>query len=167
MGTPSATAAAAPVAAPPEELSWEPAVTLVGESRAPAPGERGFVLRLHADAACTARLTPGASLRPREYEQARADALCPQCTADVVARSTSSLLRRLRDAERTLRRLLASAREAPVPREIVHCRALRYEAEQARSVHPQVMAYAAEVAGLASEVAEALREGLRTALRPR
>lgn len=167
MGTPSTAAAAAPAAAPPEQLSWEPAVTLAGESRPPASGERGFVLRLHADTSCPDRLAPGTPLRSRAYDQVRADALCPGCTRAVVVASSSSVLRRLRDAERTLRRLLATAHDAPVPKEIVHCRALRYEAEQAQSVHPDVLAYAAEVADLAGEVMEALRQGLRTALRPR
>lgn len=140
---------------------------LAGESRPPADGERGFVLRLHADPGCAVRLVPGARLVERSYEQARADDVCPACTAGVVASSSSSVVRRLRDAERTLRRLLASASDTPLPREIVHCRALRHEAAQARSVHPHVQALAAEVADLAGEVAEALREGLRRSLAPR
>ncbi len=152
-------------ATPPEELSWDPAVVLAGESRPPAPGERGFTLRLHADAACRNRLVPDTPLRPRSYEQARADALCPACSPPLVAQAMSSVLWRLRDAETTLRRLLDTV-EAPVPREIVHCRALRFEAERAVSVHPAVAPYAVEVAELATEVAEALRAGLHAALRP-
>lgn len=158
-------AVAVPTAAPPEELTWEPAVTLAGESRPPARGERGFALRLHADPACDHRLAPTTALVTRAYAQARAADLCPACTGGVVRHSSSSVVRRLRDAERTLRRLLATAAD-PVPREIVHCRALRYEAEQAVSVHPDVRALAAEVADLATEVQEALRDGLRRALRP-
>lgn len=171
MGTAGTASAAAPGATAPEVLTWDREVVLSGESRPPVDGERGFVLRLHADPGCPERLAPQTRLVARGYEQVRAEALCPRCTADVVAVSASSVLRRLRDADRTLRRLLATAREAPVPREIVHCRALRYEAEQAVSVHPQVRAAAADVAELAGEVAEALREGLReglrTSLRPR
>ncbi len=151
----------------PELLSWDAPVRLAGESRPPASGERGFVLRLHADAGCTLRLAPGTRLVERPYEQARADDLCPSCTARAVATSTSSAVRRLRDAERTLRRLLASAHDAPVPREIVHCRALRHEASVTTSVHPHVLVLASEVQDLASEVLEALREGLRRSLLPK
>ena len=166
MGTAGA-AAPEDGAAPPEVLTWEQPVRLAGESRPRADGERGFLLRLHADPACPQRLVPGARPVERGYQQARAGDLCTACTAGVVATSSSSVVRRLRDAERTLRRLLASAEDAPVPREIVHCRALRHEAAQAQSVHPQVRALAAEVHDLAGEVAEALREGLRRSLAPR
>lgn len=166
MGT-QATASAATHGAPaPEVLTWDTPVVLSGESRPPAPGERGFVLRLHGDPACPERLAPGTRLVPRAYEQVRAETLCRACTAEAVGTSASSLVRRLRDSESTLRRLLATAYDSPVPRSVVHCRALRYEAEQAVSVHPQVQALAAEVADLAGEVAEALREGLRRAFRP-
>ena len=153
--------------APPELLSWDRPVRLAGESRPRAHGQRGFVLRLHGDPDCPERLAPGTRLVGRGYEQARADDLCRACTAALVETSSSSVVRRLRDAERILRRLLATAHDAPVPREIVHCRALRYEAEQAVSVHPHVRALAAEVHDLAGEVAEALREGLRRSMRPR
>lgn len=166
MGSQATASAATQGATAPEVLSWDSPVVLSGESRPPAAGERGFVLRLHGDASCPERLAPGARLVPRAYEQVRADALCATCTSGVVASSSSSLVRRLRDSESTLRRLLATAYDSPVPRSVVHCRALRYEAEQAVSVHPQVQALAAEVADLAGEVAEALREGLRRAFRP-
>ena len=147
-------------AAPPEVLFWDDAVLLSGESRLPAAGERGHVVRLHADAGCGARLAPATPLVPRRTREARADALCRLCTPEVVRTSSSSVLRRLRDAEHTLRTLLQTV-DDPVPREVVHCRALRHEAEHAASVHPEVQALAVDVALLAGEVAEALREGLR------
>lgn len=147
-------------AAPPEVLFWDDAVLLSGESRPPAAGERGHVVRLHADDGCPARLSPGATLVSRSTREARADALCRLCTHEVVLLSTSSVLRRLRDAEHVLRGLLQTVGD-PVPREIVHCRALRHEAEHAASVHPQVQALAVDVALLASQVADELREGLR------
>lgn len=155
-------------ALPPEVLAWESPVVLSGESRPPAGHERGFVLRLHADEACTHRLVAGRALVARRYDEAKADDLCPACTSELVRAATSSVVRRLRDAQRTLRALLAGARrgDRPVPREVVHCRALRYEAEQAVSVHPDVQALAAEVVDLAGEVAEALREALRRSLTP-
>lgn len=147
-------------AAPPEVLFWYDAVLLSGESRPPAAGERGHVVRLHADAGCTARLAPGTTLVSRRTREARADALCRLCTSEIVLTSSSSVLRRLRDAEHVLRALLQTVGD-PVPREIVHCRALRHEAEHAASVHPDVQALAGDVAQLAGEVAEELREGLR------
>ncbi len=153
--------------AAPELLSWETAETFTGESRPPVGVQKGFLLRLHADPRCRDRLVPGGHTVARRYDQVRAADLCPTCTAEVVARSTSSVLARLRDAERLLRKLLMTAHTSPVPREIVHCRALRFEAEQSVSVHPQAAALAEAVAALAGETAEALREGLRTALRPR
>ena len=147
-------------AAPPEVLFWDDAVLLCGESRLPAAGERGHVVRLHADAGCPARLAPGTALVSRRTREARADALCHRCTHALVLASSSSVLRRLRDAEHTLRALLQTVGD-PVPREVVHCRALRHEAEHTASVHPDVQALAVDVALLAGDVAEALREGLR------
>ncbi|MCU1691134.1 MAG: hypothetical protein JWM64_225 [Frankiales bacterium] len=167
MVTPGTAAAAGEEPVAPEVLSWDPPETLTGESRPPVGVQKGFLLRLHADPRCPVRLVPGGRTVARSYDQARVADLCPACTGEVVARSSSTVLARLRDAERTLRRLLVTAHTAPVPREIVHCRALRFEAEQAVSAHPAVAPLAAEVAVLAGEVAEALREGLRTALRPR
>lgn len=161
MGSSLATTSVAPVPAPPEVLSWEQPVGLFGESRPPVGGRHGFLLRLHLDPDCPHRLVPAVRLLPRSCPEARAEELCTLCTSAVVASSSSSVLRRLRDAEHTLRRLLATADDAPVPREIVHCRALRYEAEQAVSLHPQVPQLAAEVVVLAGEVAETLRQGLR------
>lgn len=151
----------------PELLSWSPPEPLTGESRPPVGVQKGFLQRLHADPSCRDRLVPGGHTATRTYEQVRAADLCPTCTAEVVARSSSSVLARLRDAERLLRRLLETAHTDPVPREVVHCRALRFEAEQSVSLHPEVPPLALHVAALAGETAEALREGLRTALRPR
>lgn len=150
-----------------ELLSWDEPVALAGESRPPAAHERGFVLRLHGDAACPSRLAPHVVLRTRRYDEVRADDLCADCTTALVAAASSSVVRRLRDAERTLHHIRASASDRPVPREVVHCRALRHEAEQATGVHPLVPVLAQEVVDLATEVAEALRDALRRTLSPR
>lgn len=160
MRTSPSPAPVAPAAA--EELSWDAPVVFHAESRAPRDDEpaRGFLLRLHADPGCTSRLAPDGPLVARRYEEAKADALCAECTGPVVAAAHSSVVRRLRDAERTLRGLLARSGEGPMPREIVHCRALRFEAEQARGVHPDVGDLALRVADLAGEVAGVLREAL-------
>lgn len=167
VATPGTSSVDSATAEPAEELTWADPVVLAGESRPPRGLERAFVLRLHGTRRCRERIAPGTHFVDRSYDVVRADTLCPACTSDVVASSTSSVLRRLRDAEQVLLRLRASAATAPVPREIVHCRALRYEAESAVSVHPAVPGRAAEVAALAGEVAEAIREGLRTKLAPR
>ena len=145
-----------------EELSWDDLVPLHAESRAPRDDEpaRGFLLRLHTDPTCASRLVPDGSLVGRKYESAKAEAMCGECTADLVAQSHSSVPRRLRDAERTLLNLQSRQHDGPMPKEIVHCRALRFEAESAVSVHPDVPETAARVADLASEVAEALREAM-------
>lgn len=153
--------------APAELLSWDAPVVLAGESRPPAEHERGFVLRLHADPACPDRLVPGTRLVVRSYAQTRAAELCPSCREPAVRSASSSALRRLRDAERTLRRLQARAGDGPIPREIVHCRALRHEAESLESVHPDAPALAAEVVALAGTVAEQLRDSLQRSLAPR
>jgi hypothetical protein len=148
--------------AAPEELSWDAPVTAHAESRAPRDDEhgRGFLLRLHLDPACTARLVPGGLLVAKRYEQAKADSICLECGADLVAGSQSSVVRRLRDAERTLVRLQGRGGDEPMPREIVHCRALRFEAETAVSVHPDAAELAARVADLATRVSDALREAM-------
>jgi hypothetical protein len=145
-----------------EELSWDAPIAFHAESRAPREDEpaRGFLLRLHADPDCPSRLAPGNALVARRYEQAKADALCAECSGPVVATAHSSVVRRLREAERTLRALLAHSGDGPMPREIVHCRALRFEAEQARGVHPDVSDLAHRVADLAGEVAGVLKEAL-------
>lgn len=145
-----------------EELFWDDPVTFHAESRAPRDDEpaRGFLLRLHRDAACPNRLCPHHALVAKRYEQVKAPTLCPVCTAPLVASSHSSVVRRLRDAERTLTLLLGQASMGPMPRETVHCRALRHEAETHRSVHPDAAEAAAIVVELAGTVADALREAL-------
>ncbi|MGB8651686.1 MAG: hypothetical protein WCD35_13615 [Mycobacteriales bacterium] len=146
--------------AAPEELSWDAPVALHAESRALREDEpaRGFLLRLHSDPACTLRLVPEAPLVARRYDQAKADSICPACGHALVAVASSSVVRRLREAETTLTRLRARAGDGPMPREVVHCRALRYEAETMTSVHPDAAELAARVAALAGEVGEVLRE---------
>lgn len=135
---------------------------LHGESRAPRDDEpaRGFLLRLHADAGCCSRLVPGASLVARPYETVKADQLCLDCAGALVASSSSSVVRRLREAERTLLSLRGRGAEGPMPKEIVHCRALRFEAESTASVHPDTRFLALRVAALATDVAEVLREAM-------
>lgn len=153
-------ATAAPVL-PPEELAWDAPVVFHAESR--AGDGAGFLLRLHTDPACPLRLVPEGLLVSRRYDRARADALCPTCAAATVPTSTSTVVRRLRDAARTLDRLRAAASApgaGPMPREVVHVRALRYEAQHAVSVHPDAPRAAEAVVTLADEVAEALRHAL-------
>jgi hypothetical protein len=146
----------------PEELSWDRPVALHAESRAPRDDEpaKGFLLRLHIDPACTARLAPTTALVFREYDHVKAEALCAECALALVPQATSSVVRRLRDAERTLQRL--RGRTDPMPREVVQCRALRFEAESAVGVHPDVPGLAARVADLATEVGSALRDTLHS-----
>lgn len=148
--------------AAPEALSWDVPVALHAESRAPRDDEpaRGFLLRLHTDPDCSARLVPGGTLVAKTYEQAKADAVCAECGTSLVASSSSSVVRRLREAERTLHKLRGTAADGPMPREVVHCRALRFEAETAVSVHPDAAALAARVADLASELGEYLRDAM-------
>jgi hypothetical protein len=148
--------------AAPEELSWDGPVVLHGESRAPRDDEpaRGFLLRLHLEPSCTFRLAPGTAVLTRRYEQVKADALCLECAGSLVASSTSSVVRRLREAERTLQRM--RGRQDPMPREVVQCRALRFEAESAVSIHPDTSALAVKVADLATEVSDALREAMQS-----
>jgi hypothetical protein len=146
----------------PEELSWDQSVALHAESRPPRDDEpsRGFLLRLHTDPQCTARLAPETLLVVRQYEQVKAESLCAECTTSLVPSSSSSVVRRLREAERTLQRM--RGRQDPMPREIVQCRALRFEAESAVSVHPDTAALAARVADLATEVSDALRDAMQS-----
>ena len=153
--------------APPEVLSWDAPVVLHGESLAPPDGSRasGFQLRLHADPACADRLAD-VPLVARRYDEARADALCPACTHDLVPTSQSSVARRLREAERTLLGLREQVSRDPLPRSVVHCVALRFEATSAESVHPDVPALAARVAALATDTADALRAALASAYSP-
>jgi hypothetical protein len=143
-------------------LSWDVPVRLHGESLAPPADARarGFLLRLHADPDCTFRLTPHVGLVAKEYDEARAETLCNACTADLVPESQSSVARRLREAERTLMALRERVGKEPLPREVVHCVALRYEATTATSVHPEVPLLAARVAALATGTADALRDSL-------
>ena len=145
-----------------EELSWDAAVVFHGESRAPRDDEpaRGFLLRLHADPACTSRLAPEAPLHERRYESVRADQLCLDCAAGLVASSSSSVVRRLREAERTLLSLRGRTTDGPMPREIVHCRAIRFEAESTVSLHPDARVLAVRVAALATNVADGLRDAM-------
>lgn len=153
-------------APPPEVLSWDEPVRLHGESVAPpedAPA-RGFLLRLHADPACAQRLAPHANLVAKSYEDVRADTLCSACGLGLVPSSRSSVARRLREAERTLLDLRRRVGREPLPREVVHCVALRFEATSAVSLHPDVPLLAARVAALATGTAEALRESLASAL---
>ena len=160
MRTDTTAPAAAPVL-PAEELAWDSAVVFHGESR---PGDGGgFLLRLHTDPACPLRLVPEGLMVARRYDRARADALCPTCAHVAVPSSTSTVVRRLRDAARTLDRLRAAASApgaGPMPREVVHVRALRYEAQHAVSVHPDAPRAAEAVVALAEEVADALRHAL-------
>ena len=164
MRTTSAPAPGAPSQAPPqgEELSWDDPVTLHGESRAPRDDEpaRGFLLRLHADPSCGSRLVPDAQLIARRYEAVRAEQLCLDCTVGLVPSSSSSVVRRLREAERTLLGLRGRIGDGPMPREIVHCRALRFEAESTVSVHPDARLIAVRVAALATDVADGLRDAM-------
>lgn len=148
--------------AAPEELSWDRPVRLHAESRAPLEDEapRGFLLRLHTDPACPARLVPDGALVLRSYEQARADTICTACGVELVASSHSSVVGRLREAERTLHKLRGRSTEGPMPREIVHCRALRFEAETMVSTHPDAAELAVRVSELAGAVAEALRDAM-------
>ena len=151
-------ARAAPVL-PPEELSWDDPVVVSAESRASDGG--GFLLRLHVDGQCPLRLVPDGLLVARRVASARADALCPTCAGGLVARSTSSVVLRLRESARVLDRLRARAADAgPMPREVVHVRALRYEAEACVSVHPDAERARAAVLDLAAEVADALRRAM-------
>lgn len=145
-----------------EELYWDDPVTFHAESRAPRDDEpaRGFLLRLHLDPACSARISPEHVLVAKRYEQVKAPTMCPECTGPLVATSRSSVVRRLREAERTLTLLLAQASAGPMPRETVHCRALRHEAETHRSIHPEAPGAASTVIELAGTVADALREAL-------
>jgi hypothetical protein len=145
-----------------EELSWDAPMALHAESRAPRDDEpaRGFLLRLHTDPACPSRLVPGGALVAKRYETAKADALCTECATPLVADASSSVVRQLREAERTLLRLRSRAHEGPMPREMVQCRALRYEAETAVSIHPDAAALAQLVVELASEVVQELREAM-------
>ncbi len=148
--------------APPEELYWDAQVALYAESRAPHDAEpcKGFLLRLHADSACIDRLAPDHPLVAKRYEQVRADTVCLACSEHLIATSSSSVVRRLRDAERTLHRMRGSASDVPMSKEVVHCRALRFEAESAVSVHPDAADLAARVADLATQVGYSLREAV-------
>lgn len=145
-----------------EELYWDEPVVFHAESRPPRDDEpaRGFLLRLHLDPACAVRISPEHALVARRYEQVKAPTLCPVCTEPLVASSRSSVVRRMLEAERTLTQLLVVASQGPSPRESVHCRALRHEAETHRSVHPEAPETAARVIELAGTVADALREAL-------
>jgi len=147
---------------PPEVLFWDAPVPLHGESLAPTDDThaRGFLLRLHADPACRVRLSPDTALVAKRYEEVRAEVLCMACALALVPASQSSVARRLREAERTLLGLRDHVDDEPMPREIVHCIALRYEASTATSVHPEVPELAALVAELATGTAEALRDAL-------
>jgi hypothetical protein len=151
-------ARAAPVL-PPEELSWDDPVAVSAESRASDGG--GFLLRLHLDPRCPTRLVPDGLLVARRVPTARADALCPTCATSLVAGSRSSVVLRLRESARVLDRLRARAADSgPMPREVVHVRALRYEAETCASVHPDVDRARAAVLDLAAEVTELLRRAM-------
>lgn len=145
-----------------EELSWDSPVAFHGESRAPRDDEpaRGFLLRLHADPSCASRLVPDAPLIARRYESVRADQLCLDCATSLVASSASSVVRRLREAERTLLALRSRIGDGPMPREIVHCRALRFEAENTASLHPDARLIAVRVAALATDVADGLQAAM-------
>ena len=133
------------------------------ESRAPREDEpvKGFLLRLHLDPRCGCRLAPEHTLVAKRYEEAKADSLCPECSVTAVTSAHSSVVRRLREAERTLRLLQGGQIDGPMPREVVHCLALRHEAETATSVHPDATELAARVVGLATEVADRLRDAMR------
>lgn len=117
-------------------------------------------MRLHTDPDCTARLAPALAMLSRRYEQVKAEVLCAECATGLVPSASSSVIRRLREAERTLQRM--RGRTDPMPREVVQCRALRYEAESAVSVHPDTPTLAARVADLATEVGAALREAMQS-----
>jgi hypothetical protein len=145
---------------PAEELSWDTPIPLHAESRAPGDHEpaTGFLFRLHADPACTARLAPQTQVVARRYDHAKAADLCEACTTAVIPTAQSSVVRHLRDAERTLQRMRSRASDGPMPREMVQCRAIRFEAESAVSLHPDAGALAARVAEFAGEVMESLRE---------
>ena len=145
-----------------EELFWDYPVTFHAESRAPRDDEpaRGFLLRLHVDPRCSARISPEQVLFAKRFEQAKAPTLCPECSGVVVGSSHSSVVRRLKEAERTLQHLLTQAAKGPMPRETVYCRALRHEAETTVSIHPDAEQAAATVIELAGSVAETLREAL-------
>ena len=145
-----------------EELYWDEPVRFHAESRPPRDDEpaRGFLLRLHLDPDCPARICPEQALVAKRYEQVKAPTLCPGCTEPLVATSRSSVVRRLLEAERTLTQLLGVAAQGPSPRESVHCRALRHEAETHRSIHPDAAEAAGRVVELAGTVADALREAL-------
>ncbi len=144
-----------------EELFWDEPVTVHAESRPATEQEgKGFLLRLHTQPACENRLAPGSRLFAKRYDTARSEALCRACGSDLVAASHSSVVRHLRDAERVLEALKERAHVEPMPREIVHCRALRHEAECAASIHPDTAELVERVIGLAGEVADALRSTL-------
>ncbi|MCW2600775.1 MAG: hypothetical protein JWM02_2604 [Frankiales bacterium] len=147
---------------PAEELSWDAPVALHAESRVPRDDEpaRGFLLRVHSDPDCPSRLVPSAALVTRHYERLKSDAVCSACGTELIATASSNVIRRLLEAERTLNTLRDLALEGPMPREIVHCRALRFEAQSAVSVHPDAPELAGRVADLASEVGEALRAAM-------
>lgn len=133
------------------------------ESRAPREDEpiKGFLLRLHLDPTCLCRLSPEHLLIAKRFEEAKADSLCPECAGSAVAAAHSSVVRRLKEAERTLRALHDRANDGPMPREVVHCLALRHEAETAQSVHPEATELAARVTSLATEVADRLKDAMR------
>ncbi len=78
----------------------------------------------------------------------------------LVASSHSSVVRQLREAERTLHRMRGRSTDGPMPREGVQCRAIRFEAENTVSIHPDARALADRVADLASEVMESLRNAM-------
>lgn len=147
---------------PPEELSWDSPVQLHAESRPPQDDEpaKGFLLRLHTDPACAARLAPDISMLARRYETVKADSLCLECASGVIPSAQSSVVRRLREAERTLHRMRGRSTDGPMPREMVQCRAVRFEAESAVSIHPDAAALASRVADLASEVSQSLRDAM-------
>lgn len=149
-----------------EELFWDDAVRVHAESRAPRDDEpaRGFLLRLHLDPDCSARLAPEHPLVLKRYDHAKAEQLCPECTRTLLESAHSSVVRALRNAETTLLRLQGQGPDQLVPREIVHCRALRHEAETATGVHPDIPAVAQRVAALATVVERSLREAMERAL---
>ncbi len=145
---------------PAEVLSWDTPVPLHAESRPPRDDEpaKGFLLRLHTDPACPSRLAPDLPLLAHRYDQAKAADLCTGCATTLIPAARSSVVRQLRDAEATLQRMRGRSADGPMPREMVQCRAIRFEAETAASVHPDAGALAVRVAALAGEVMAALRE---------